>query len=158
MAIWKKRNSHETSIDFESMEEILEEILETFEEDDLDFSNPLKVGFSISLDSSGCLKIDEFGILKSDEKKHCPSEPLIDLIESDSEMMVAFETNSLSPDEINIKILDYCTILSDSRTNRIIKKVYFPCRVKESTAKTRYNNGILEIRIRKKLKTTKAKN
>ena len=157
MAMWKKRNSNDYSIDFESMEEILEEILETFEEHELDFSQPLKVGFSISMDQSGCLKIDEFGIIKQAEKQQKQQEPLIDIIESNEDVMVCVETNSFPPEEINIKVLDYCAIISSSRTKKLIKKVYFPAKIKENSVKTRYNNGILEIRARKKQNTSKAK-
>jgi len=157
MAMWRKRNSNDYSIDFESMEEILEEILETFEEHELDFSQPLKVGFSISMDSSGCLKINEFGIIKQDEKQQKPQEPLVDIIESDEDLMICVEANSFPLEEINIKVLDYCVIISGSRTKKIIKKIYFPCKIKENSVKTRYNNGILELRARKKQKTSSAK-
>ena len=69
MNLWKKRRSEDFSIDFETMEEIFEELIDMFDEEELDFSKPLKLGFNISLADRGSLKINEFGLLQETKLK-----------------------------------------------------------------------------------------
>ncbi|MCR4369227.1 MAG: Hsp20/alpha crystallin family protein [archaeon] len=155
---WRKRRTFEDqSIDFETMEELFEEVLELFEESEVDFSKPLKMAFSVSLDEKGNLRINEFGLLK--EKKfgsQKSEEPFVELIEFDNEFLIVVEANSLPPKDIDIKVLDHALIISDNSNNKFLKKISFPSKVKETSIRTKINNNVLEIRIAKKAKTSTA--
>jgi len=151
MVQWKKKKAvQDQEIDFESLEELFEDLLETFDEEEIDFSKPLKIGFSVSLNGNGSLQVDEFGLLK-EKKKEAKQEPiLVELMEFANEFLIVVETNSFSTREIDIKALDHALIISNHKSKNFLKKVSFPCKVKQDSIKTALNNGVLEIRLTKK--------
>tara|TARA_Y100000310_G_scaffold57396_1_gene52601 strand:- start:9912 stop:10394 length:483 start_codon:yes stop_codon:yes gene_type:complete len=151
MVQWKKRKSTEDQeIDFETMEELFEELLETFHENELDFSKPVQLGFTVSLDAKGSLQINEYGLLKEKKSEVKSDVPLVDLIEFPKEFLIVVETNTIPIKSIDIKVLDYALIISSHESKKFLKKVIFPAKVDEGSLKTTLNNGVLEIRLTKK--------
>ncbi len=151
MAQWKKRTLYGNGIDFDMMEDLISELLEEFGEDEVDFSKPLKVGFSLSLDGSGCIHIDEFGLLKektSAEKKD--ASPLIEIIDFGSELLVVVEAANLPTKDIEVRASEQLMFVYNRNSKKFLKRVVFPCKVKGSTLRTNLNNGVLEVRIAKK--------
>ncbi|MCR4335984.1 MAG: Hsp20/alpha crystallin family protein [archaeon] len=150
MVQWKRRNIEDQEIDFETMEELFEELLETFKEDELDFSKPVQLGFTVSLDDKGSLQINEYGLLKERKSEIKNEVPLVDLIEFPKEFLIVIETNTIPIKSIDIKVLDYALIISSHKSKKFLKKVIFPSKVNEDSLKTIFNNGVLEIRLTKK--------
>jgi len=154
MSLWKKRKYEDYSIDFETMEEIFEELIDLFDEKELDFSKPLKLGFTVSLDEKGNLKINEFGLLKEKKaKQKKKDEPFVELIDFENEFLVVVQTTTFSPEDIDIKVLDHALIISKHESKKFLKKLIFPDKVRTDSVKTEYNNGVLEIRLKKKSST-----
>ncbi|MFH1390871.1 MAG: Hsp20/alpha crystallin family protein [Candidatus Diapherotrites archaeon] len=150
MVQWKKKNTTESQeIDFETMEELFEELLETFQEDELDFSKPVQIGFTVSLDDNGSIQINEYGLLKEKKSPVKEGVPLVDLIEFPKEFLIVVETNSIPIKSIDIKVLDYALIISSHESKKFLKKINFPTKVNEDSLKTVLNNGVLEIRLKK---------
>ena len=149
--MWRKRKTDDYGIDYESLEEIISEILDSFDEKDIDLSKPLKVGFSLSLDEKGYIRIDEFGVLKGEEaSEKKPEAPLVEVIDFEKEVLVVVETASLKDNDIDVRVNGNEMIFSNHNSKKFLKKVSFPCTVKEETLKTNYNNGVLELRLSKR--------
>lgn len=154
MSLWKKRRGDDFSIDFETMEEIFEELIDVFDEEELDFSKPLKLGFNVSLDDRGSLRINEFGLLQEKKiKQKKREEPFVELIDYENEFLVVVQTNTFSPEDIDIKVLDHALIISKHDSKKFLKKLTFPVKVRTDSVKTEYNNSVLEIRLKKNSST-----
>ena len=106
---------------------------------------------SLSLDENGNIRIEEFGILNSTDKKQrrVNDEPFVELIEFEMEFLVAVETTSISLSEVDIKVIDHAIIISGQGNPGFVRKVNFPCKVKPDNVKTNHKNGVLEIRLMK---------
>lgn len=155
MALWRKRRFDDYEIDFEVMEEMIGDVLDTFQQEAIDLTKPLKICFSVSLDEEDFLKIDEYGILNEQPLQKKQEEPLVDLIDLGSELVVVVETNNLPAQDIDVKILDHAMVISNTKSRKFIKKIGFPCKVKQDSIKTSYNNNVLEVKLAKRLEVKK---
>jgi len=156
MAEWKTKKSYEKlEIDFETIEELFEELLGVFEEQEIDFTKTLKLGFDVSLRDDGSLSIEKFGLLK-ERKQQKEEVPLVDMIEFEKELMVVVETNSLPLSDVDVKVKDSQITMTNQKTGELMKKINFPCKVRENTLKTKFNNGVLEMRLLKKIAVKKS--
>lgn len=150
MTGWKKRKSADYSIDFETLEDIFSEMLEEFEKDGVDFTKPVKLGFSLSLGTDGCIRVDEFGMLsESNLEDNKKDEPLVEVIDLGKELLVVVETTSLPESDIDVKVLESSMIVTNHNSKKFLKKVHFPCKVHGNAVNTNFNNGVLEIRLPK---------
>ncbi|MCK4883787.1 MAG: hypothetical protein KAS30_02865, partial [Candidatus Diapherotrites archaeon] len=62
MTGWGKKETNKNTVDFESLEKILQEILiEAFESGKIDPEKPIQLNFSISMQKNGKINIDEYG-------------------------------------------------------------------------------------------------
>jgi HSP20 family molecular chaperone IbpA len=149
MSRWQKKEDN-SSIDFDTLEMILGEIVETLDTANLDFTKPFKIGFTLVLDSEGYVNVKEFGIVSasqlSDSKK---DQPLVEMIDFGEELVAAVELNGLSSRDISIKILNNKIIVSSKSSKKFSKSIKFPCPIDKSSIKTEFNNNVLEIRIKK---------
>ena len=161
MTLWKKRKFEDYSIDFETLEEIIEELIfESFNAEELDFTKPLHIGFTLSVDDNGKPRINEFGILKQElqsEVKKTEEEPLFEIIESGEEFLVAIEVNDHVKNDLTIKVLDTSIVVSSNKSKDFLKKITFPKKISRKSLRTSYNNGIIELRVRKKTDAENAK-
>jgi HSP20 family molecular chaperone IbpA len=157
MSRWQKKDDN-SSIDFETLEMILGEIVENLDTANVDFTKPFKIGFTLILDSEGYVNVKEFGIISasqlSDSKKE---QPLVEMIDFGEELVAAVELNGLSKRDINVKILNSKIIVSSKTSKKFSKNIKLPCPVDKSSIKTEFNNNVLEIRIKKQKIEPRAK-
>ncbi|MEK6957563.1 MAG: hypothetical protein AABW99_01095 [archaeon] len=153
MAHWKKRGFDDDTLDFESLEEMLEELVfENFRAEDLDFTKPLDIGFNISIDDNGHLHINEFGVIRPQyaKEKKAEEKPLVEMIDLGREILLVVETNTLSEKELDIRVMDHAVLISNHKNRKQVDKIVFPEKVVEESIRSSYNNGILELRFSKK--------
>ncbi|PIN84723.1 MAG: hypothetical protein COV47_05925 [Candidatus Diapherotrites archaeon CG11_big_fil_rev_8_21_14_0_20_37_9] len=163
MAQWKKRETGKDSIDFETLEGLLEELIyETFDADEIDMNEPLQLAFSINARPDGSIQVNRFGILNEQVPKQEKKEdsPLIELIDADKEYIIVIEANKLPDNDVDIKLLDHAIIVSCNNGKTFLKKIIFPEKVIQESFRTSTNNNIFEIRVSKRdvLKKIKEKN
>ncbi|HLC92393.1 MAG TPA: Hsp20/alpha crystallin family protein [archaeon] len=149
-AYWKKRSTEESQVDFETMETIISDIMDTFETDTVDFTKQFKIAFTCSLDGEGCVRIDEFGFLGEELKKKMDSEPLVEVIEFKTEILAVVDATNLPRKDIDFKISANSLLLSEKGSKKSLKRIEFPCNVNEESVRASFNNGVLEIRVAKK--------
>jgi len=150
MAHWKKRAIEESAIDFETMENILSDILDTFETAETDFTKQFKVAFTCSLDEDGCVQVDDFGFLGEQLKKSGAPEPLVEIIEFKTEILAVVDATNLPTKDIDFKVSGNSLELAEKKSKKFLKKVLFPCNVNAESVRASFNNGVLEIRLSKK--------
>ncbi len=150
MALWRKRRFDDSDLDYEAMEEMLAEVLDSLEAEVIDFSKPVKVAFSVDIDSEGFLRVNEFGLMEESAPRKKEEEPLVDVIDMDNEIMVVVETNTLPARDIDVKVMEQAMVISNQRSKKFIKRIPFPCRVNHGSVRTSYNNNVLEVRLAKR--------
>ena len=78
-------------------------------------------------------------------------EPLIDISSTDNEVKIVAEMPGISKDKIKVNAYDqYVEIKSEDPNRKYHKKIEVPEDIDIDSAKSNYNNGILEINFKKK--------
>jgi len=115
-------------------------------------TNPFVFGFSMKVGPDGKPIIQRFGNPPMDEgTEMTPSlEPLVDVVEEDSEIIVVAEVPGVEKDEIKVRIKGTALTIHADNPNRPYHKVIeLPSRVKKEDAKSAIRNGVLEVRLKK---------
>ena len=116
---------------------------------------PFVYGINISVGPDGRAKIREFGNIKPETRRgrtHLDynerREPLADVICGDGEIRVVVELPGVTKDDIELRtIKNMLKVSVDTPERRYYKKLELPVKVDFSTAKSKYNNGVLEISL-----------
>jgi HSP20 family protein len=120
---------------------------------------PIVYGYSMTIGPDGKPKIREFGNVKSFAGRgffEQPSlsserEPLIDISSTDKEVKIVAEMPGLSKEKIRIDAYDNSVeIKSEDPTRKYHKTIEVPEDIDIESAKSNYNNGILEITFKRK--------
>jgi HSP20 family protein len=146
--------------DFERMFRQMERMWErAFKEVSFDKIEPGKSfihGYSINIDSDGKPKIQEFGhrpqknsegnYAKFDER-----EPLTDIIEGDEDVSITVEIPGVGKNDIDLKVTENTVEITINDPNRKYHKLIdLPCDVLPGESKATYNNGVLDVNIKRK--------
>jgi HSP20 family protein len=114
---------------------------------------PFVYGYSIKVGPDGKPEIREFGNVK--QSRHGPEvkeerEPLVDIIETDGEILVVAELPGVDKEDIELHGTETSlTISVDVPQRKYYKEIKLPARVNAKEAKTAYKNGVLEVRLPK---------
>jgi HSP20 family protein len=120
---------------------------------------PIVYGYSMTIGPDGKPNIQEFGNVKSFSGRGSfeqPSllaerEPLIDISSTDKEVKIVAEMPGISKDKIKIDAYDkYVEIKSEDPERKYHKKIEVPEDIDINSARSNYNNGVLEINFKKK--------
>ncbi|MFX0169863.1 MAG: archaeal heat shock protein Hsp20 [Candidatus Hodarchaeota archaeon] len=126
----------------------IEEILDQFQK------NPMVWGFSATIGPDGKIRLNPFGNLNTDGASPVVREvrePLIDVMEHDDDIVIIAELPGIKRSEIDVEISDYTvTIQVNNPKRKYAKTLDLPAPVNTDSAKIDYNNGILEIQIKKR--------
>jgi HSP20 family molecular chaperone IbpA len=86
----------------------------------------------------------------SGEKKLRAPAPLIDVLEGNDDVMVVAEFAGYSKESLRINLKNQrLTLSADGSDRKYRKSLNLPKRVIPSTIRTKYKNGVLEIRLKK---------
>lgn len=116
---------------------------------------PIVYGYSMTIGPEGKPTIREFGNVKRGGKTPWNEltdkrEPMVDVVETDKEVRVLAEVPGVSKEEITV-LLDNnkLTLSVNTERRKYHKELALPDGVKPDSAKSTYNNGILEITFAK---------
>jgi HSP20 family protein len=123
---------------------------------------PFVYGYSMSIGPDGKPTVQEFGNVKPARRPGAfgfeqpalepkdTREPLVDVINEAGQVRVVAELPGVEKSAIKTSINDdVLTISVDSATQRYYKDVRLPAGVDPDSSKASYNNGVLEITLRK---------
>jgi HSP20 family protein len=138
---------------------------------------PIVYGYSMTIGPDGKPKVTEFGNIKHPAKRGLGTssrgtntgfnigplitaerEPLADVSVKDNEVKVVVEMPGVKKDNIKINARDgEVEVLTNDPQRKFHRTVELPEETNVDTAKSTYNNGILEITFNKKKKVAKSK-
>ena len=140
--------------DFEhEMNTDLAKMINKIESEGLDRSEPFIYGYSINIDENGKAEINEFGNIKADPDENLEvtesREPLVDLIDGKNSVTVVIEIPGVEKADIKIEIKESTLLVSTTNSKNYYKEIPLESKIISSSARAKYNNGILEIIINK---------
>jgi len=116
---------------------------------------PIVYGFSYSIGPDGKPVFREFGNVRpgiagrpvvSDKR-----EPLVDIMEEDDEIVIIAELPGVNKEDIELEMREDSIYIKAERKDRKYETVKsIPVPVDPKTSKASFNNGILEVRVKKK--------
>lgn len=114
---------------------------------------PFVYGYSVKIGPDGKPEVREFGnvkpSLKGPQVKE-EREPLVDIVETDSEVQVVAELPGVDKKDIKLTATEEeLTISVDAPERKYFKRVTFPVKVRVREARTQYKNGVLEVAMPK---------
>ena len=84
------------------------------------------------------------------ERKWKALEPLIDVLEEKDEIVIVAEAKGVNKENLKIQIENQrLTLAAEALEQRYRKSLNLPARVIPNTMRTKYKNGVLEIRLKK---------
>jgi HSP20 family protein len=120
---------------------------------------PIVYGYSMTIGPDGKPKIREFGNVKSfagrgffeQPSLSAEREPLVDVSSTDKEVKVVAELPGVKKENIKINAYENTVeIISDDPQRKYHRTIEVPEDIDIESAKSNYNNGILEITFKKK--------
>jgi len=151
---------------FELFDEMIREIEEEFERFEREFMRlggegevktfgPYVYGFRVTIGPDGKPIVEEFGNIKNYKGKPMITEerePLADVIEKGDEIRVIAEVPGVDKNSIKVKITDggkTLIVRAEGGDRKYYKEIELPTQVDENSAKATYNNGVLQIILKK---------
>ncbi len=116
-------------------------------------------GYKITTTPNGKTKITKFGNLPDRIQTNIravknqtvkDSEPLLDVFQTDKEIMVVIELQVANKKDIDIKVNNKQLIISAKKIdNKFYKKIELPTKIDKKNTKAIYKNGVLTITLSK---------
>ncbi len=140
---------------FEEFDEIfrkmIKELDEVFRSAELMEGKPIVRGFSIKIGPDGKPEIREFGSKPSIREETEHRKPLVDVIETDDEIQVIAEMPGVNKEDIDLGASETkLEIRAEGESRKYHEVVELPDEIDPDSAKARYNNGVLEVILKKK--------
>ncbi|MEJ2775480.1 archaeal heat shock protein Hsp20 [Sulfolobaceae archaeon RB850M] len=153
---------------FDLFDDLIRQIEEEFERFEREFMRigsegkaetfgPYIYGFRVTIGPDGKPIVEEFGNVRSYKGKPMISEerePLVDVVEKGDEIRVIAEVPGVDKDKVKVKITEGGTkliIQATGEDRKYYKEIELPAQVDDKSAKATYNNGVLQV-IMKKVK------
>lgn len=136
----------------EMMDEMMQRLFEAPPEGEKAFS-PYVYGFSVSPDPDGEPVLQQFGnvqLSRLGPQIREEREPLIDIMDQKDAIVVVAELPGVEKRAINLNATDFTLTISGKKEQRkYFKELDLPESVDPKSAKARYKNGVLEVRLKK---------
>ncbi len=122
---------------------------------------PFVYGYSVRIGPDGKPEVREFGNVKPERRLGAPRinirekrEPLVDIMQTDSEVKVVAELPGVEKQDIKLHGTENTLAISvDTPERKYHKKVELPAKVDTKKTKASYKNGVLEVTLQKKKET-----
>lgn len=158
-----ERMMEETIQDIERVPKDLVREYETPSGDKIRQVGPIVYGYSVTVGPDGKPQVREFGNVRSipgggaaaaAPQLTAEREPLADVVTTDKEVKVVVEMPGISKEDIKINAFDSSVEIStvEAAKRKYRRVVELPADADTNTAKSSYQNGILEITFNKKAK------
>jgi len=109
-------------------------------------------GFSVRTGIGGIPHVEHFGNIRSTEEGPVVAEvrePLVDLFDEDSEIVIVAELPGVADEEIHIEVQDDILSLETTGERKYAKEILLPQVVEPGSLRRTCRNGVLEVRLRK---------
>jgi HSP20 family protein len=110
-------------------------------------------GFSVRMGVGGIPRVERFGNVRPTEEGPVVAEvrePMVDLFDEESEILVVVEMPGVVEEEIQVEIREDILAIESHGSRRYGKEILLPAPVDAATLEQTYRNGILEIRLKKR--------
>ncbi len=133
-------------------ERMMRDIEEMFRKAESGEMRPIVRGFSIRIGPDGKPEIREFGTKPTIRETGIEERrPLVDVIETDTEIQVIVEMPGVNKEDIELNATEtLLEIRAEGENRKYYETVELPAEVEPDSAKARYNNGVLEVVLKKK--------
>lgn len=128
---------------------------------------PIVYGWSMRVGPDGKPQVREFGNVRAFSPFRREGvrplgegvrEPLTDVLESDDEVTIIAEMPGIDKEDIELEMTDDVLVLTvEKGPRKYYKEMKMPMDVDVNNAIAKYNNGVLEIKLKKKSKKKKGK-
>ena len=109
-------------------------------------------GFSIGQSSTGEPKIEPFGNIRQTERGPVVDEvrePIVDLFEDEASLLVVAELPGVAEQDVSYQVEGDALIISTRGARKYSKQVFLPAAVDPSGIEATYNNGVLQLKLKK---------
>ena len=110
-------------------------------------------GFSVKTAVGGKPVVESFGNVKKTPKGPTVEEerePITDVVDEDQEIRIYAEMPGVNQEDINLDLKDdILDISAQTEDRKYHKEILLPAKVQAETMSSSYNNGILEIKVKK---------
>jgi HSP20 family protein len=132
----------------EEMRERMDRLLDSFLQGEMD-EEPVIYGFSMRMGPDGVPHVQEFGNASPQGRKET-REPLTDVIEEPEHVRIIAELPGVSKENIDLRINQRSVdILVDEPDRKYSKRIDLPVDVDPDTSVASYNNGVLEMTVKR---------
>ncbi len=109
-------------------------------------------GFSVRSGIGGMPKVERFGNIRATAEGPVVAdvrEPLVDIFDEGTEIVVVAELPGVSAEEVAVEVRDDILTIETTGDRKYAKEALLPATVDAATLQRAYQNGILELRLRK---------
>ncbi|MBI3958655.1 MAG: Hsp20/alpha crystallin family protein [Chloroflexi bacterium] len=109
-------------------------------------------GFTVRTGIGGIPRVESFGNIRETDEGPVVAEtrePLVDIFDEGESILVVSELPGVAAEEINISAQGDVLALTTSGKHKYAREVLLPVPVISEEMITTYNNGVLEVRLRK---------
>ena len=145
---------------FREMERMMERTFKDFNSNMIEPGKPFVYGYNIHVGPDGKPEIQEFGSkplkqIEGTDEQTLKREPLTDVIEGETDVSVTIEIPGVKKEDIDLRVYDNSIEIKVNDPNRNYHRdIALPCDVYAKTTKATYKNGILDIQIKKKQRSS----
>ena len=121
---------------------------------------PYIYGWSFRIGPDGKPVFQEFGNIPHVGTVEIPGsrEPLVDVQETDDEVQITAEVPGVKKEDIDLEVTGNTLIIKvEGKDRKYYKEVELPAEVDPDSAKASYNNGVLDIQLKKVKPRSKGK-
>ncbi len=145
----------------EEMEEMIEDVFSLHRRDEemARRHSPYVYGFSMKITPQGAPAFTRFGNApmravrtpSGEQEFHVSREPLIDVIEGEKELTVIAELPGVGKENVHLNATETSlTIEAFFHQKKYHRKIELPCEIIPDTSRAIYNNGVLEIKFKRR--------
>jgi len=122
-------------------------------------TKPFVYGISFKIGPDGMPIIEDFGTVPGGERKEeGVREPLTDVMEDEKNLYITIELPGVEKEDINMEVIDNKLVISvDTEGRKYYKEIPLPDSVDVDSAEAKYNNGVLDITMKKRAEEKRKK-